>query len=192
MAVGREGSGTYLTARLLFKVAEVEPRQMVNIDTDEALAELKAGRIDAMFYVAGAPVKLFTESVAAADNLTLIPVTNKSVIEFYPTAEIPANTYGWQTKPLPTVAVKSVLVSFDFRRLDCDNVGRFAQLLASNMGWLRDNGHAKWKSVQLDLPAEGLGTVRLRSEVRRARRTRAGLREIFGESGPGRHQGHAA
>jgi TRAP transporter TAXI family solute receptor len=155
VAVGREGSGTYLTARLLFKVAEVEPRQMVNIDTDEALAELKAGRIDAMFYVAGAPVKLFAESVTAADNLTLIPVTNKSVIEFYPTAEIPANMYGWQTKPLPTVAVKSVLVSFDFRRLDCDNVGRFAQLLASNIGWLRDNGHAKWKSVQLDYPLKG-------------------------------------
>src|SRR5215813_14800640 len=85
VAVGREGSGTYLTARLLFKVAEVEPRQMVNIDTDEALAELKAGRIDAMFYVAGAPVKLFAENVTAADNLSLIPVTNKSVIEYYPT-----------------------------------------------------------------------------------------------------------
>ena len=155
VAVGREGSGTYLTARLLFKVAEVEPRQMVNIDTDEALAELKAGRIDAMFYVAGAPVKLFAESVTAADNLSLIPVTNKSVIEYYPTVEIPANMYGWQTKPLPTVAVKSVLVSFDFRRLDCDNVGRFAQLLASNIGWLRDNGHAKWKSVQLDYPLKG-------------------------------------
>ena len=101
VAIGREGSGTYLTARLLFKVAEVEPRQMVTIDTDEALTELKAGRIDAMFYVAGAPVKLFAEGVTAADNLTLIPVTNKSIIEFYPTAEIPANTYGWQPRPLP-------------------------------------------------------------------------------------------
>jgi uncharacterized protein len=73
VAIGREGSGTYLTARLLFKVAEVEPREMVTIDTDEALAELKAGRIDAMFYVAGAPVKLFAEGVTPADNLTLIP-----------------------------------------------------------------------------------------------------------------------
>ena len=155
VAVGREGSGTYLTARLLFKVAEVEPRQMVYIDTDEALAELKAGRIDAMFYVAGAPVKLFAESVTAADNLALIPVTNKSVTEFYPTVEIPANTYRWQAGPLPTVAVKSVLVSFDFRRLDCDNVGRFAQLLASNMGWLTEHGHPKWKSVQLSYPLKG-------------------------------------
>jgi TRAP transporter TAXI family solute receptor len=155
VAIGREGSGTYLTARLLFKVAEVEPRQMVNIDTDEALAELKAGRIDAMFYVAGAPVKLFAEGVTAADNLTFVPVTSKSIVEFYPVAEIPANTYRWQPQPLRTVAVKSVLVSFDFRRLDCDNVGRFAQLLASNMSWLTDNGHVKWKSVQLDYPLKG-------------------------------------
>lgn len=34
---------------------------MVMIDTDEALAELKAGRIDAMFDVAGRAVKLFSE-----------------------------------------------------------------------------------------------------------------------------------
>ena len=155
VAIGREGSGTYLTARLLFKVAEVQPRQMVTIDTDEALAELKAGRIDAMFYVAGAPVKLFTESVAATDNLALIPITSKSIVEFYPAGDIPANTYRWQPKAVSTVAVKSVLVSFDFRRLDCDNVGRFAQILASNMNWLVQNGHAKWKSVQLDYPLKG-------------------------------------
>src|SRR5204862_260092 len=45
VAVGREGSGTYLTSRLLFKLAEVTPAESVLIDTDEALAELKAGRI---------------------------------------------------------------------------------------------------------------------------------------------------
>jgi uncharacterized protein len=155
VAIGREGSGTYLTARLLFKVSEIEPRQMLTIDTEEALAELKAGRIDAMFYVAGSPVKLFTEGVTEADGLSLIPVTNKSLVEFYPNVEIPAKTYPWQAKPLSTIAVKSVLVSFDFRRLDCENVGRFAQVLSSNMGWLVENGHPKWKSVKLDFPLKG-------------------------------------
>jgi uncharacterized protein len=155
VAIGREGSGTYLTARLMFKVAEIEPKQMVNIDTDEALAALKAGQIDAMFYVAGAPVKLFAESVSDTDSLSLLTVMNKSITEFYPTVEIPANTYRWQSKPLSTVAVKSVLVSFDFRRLDCDNVGRFAKILSSNMGWLVDNGHPKWKTVKLDYPLKG-------------------------------------
>lgn len=155
VAVGREGSGTYLTARLMFKVSEIEPKEMLPIDTDQALAALKAGQIDAMFYVAGAPVKLFTEGVTDADGLALVPIGNKNVTEFYPTVELPAATYAWQSRPLSTVAVKAVLVSFDFRRLDCENVGRFAQILASNMGWLVDNGHPKWKSVKLDYPLKG-------------------------------------
>jgi len=155
VAVGRDGSGTYLTSRLLFKVSEVVPREMVLIDTDEALAELKAGRIDAMFYVAGYPVKLFTEKVSAEDNLALIPITNKSIAEFYSSVEIPANTYAWQPNPTPTVAVKAVMVSFDFRRKDCDTIGRFAQIVSSNTEWLKKNGHPKWKSVDLDAPLKG-------------------------------------
>jgi hypothetical protein len=155
VAVGREGSGTYLTARLLFKVSEVEPREMVFIDTDEALAELKAGRIDAMFYVAGYPVKLLTEGVTDADGLALVPITNKSILEFYPNVEMPAKTYAWQATPVRTVAVKAVLVSYDFRRTDCENVGKFAQVLASNMEWLKRHGHPKWKAVDLDYPLKG-------------------------------------
>lgn len=155
VAIGREGSGTYLTARLLFKVSEINPREMVLIDTEEALAALKAGRIDAMFYVVGFPAKLFTEHVIAEDKLALIPILNKSITEFYPRAEIPANTYAWQPNPISTVAVKAALVSFDFRRAHCENVGRFAEILASNMAWLTNNGHPKWKAVSLDFPLKG-------------------------------------
>jgi TRAP transporter TAXI family solute receptor len=155
VAIGREGSGTYLTARLLFSVSDVTPREMVPIDTDEALAELKAGRIDAMFYVAGYPVKLFTEGVAESDGLALVPITNKSITEFYPRAEIPAGTYRWQTGAVDTVAVKAVLISFDFRKVDCDNIGKFAKTVADNMSWLLKNGHPKWKGVDLDYPLRG-------------------------------------
>jgi len=155
VAIGREGSGTYLTARLLFRVSEVQPREMVLIDTDEALAELKAGRIDAMFYVAGYPVKLFTDSVAEADGLALIPIYNKSITEFYPVVQIPAKTYAWQPGAIDTVAVKAVLVSYDFRRLDCDYVGRFAQIVSSNVEWLKKNGHPKWQFVDFDFPLKG-------------------------------------
>jgi uncharacterized protein len=155
VAFGREGSGTYLTARLLFKTAEVEPGEMVPIDTDEALAALKSGRIDAMFYVAGFPVKLFVDSVTANDNLALIPITSKNILEYYPTSEIPANTYPWQPTPVPTAAVKSVLVSYDFRGPSCDTVGRFAQLLYTNHAWLTANGHPKWKAVNLDASLKG-------------------------------------
>ena len=155
VAIGREGSGTYLTARLLFKTSEVVPKEMVNIDTDEALAELKAGRIDAMFYVAGYPVKLLTDKVGPEDGLALIPITNKSILEFYPSAEIPSGTYRWQETPVKTAAVKAVLISFDFRQRDCDLVGRFAGVLSNNMEWLVKNGHPKWKAVDLDFPLKG-------------------------------------
>lgn len=155
VAIGREGSGNYLTSRLLFKMADVTPREMLTIDTDEALTALKAGRIDAMFYVAGFPVKLMSEGVTEADRLALIPITNKSIQEFYPSAEIPAGTYRWQPQPVETVAVKSVLISFDYRRKDCDNVGRFAQVLFENRPWLIKNGHPKWRSVDLDYQLRG-------------------------------------
>jgi TRAP transporter TAXI family solute receptor len=155
VAVGRDGSGTYLTARLLFKLAEVAPAEMVPIDTGEALAALKAGRIDAMFYVAGYPVKLMKDDVHAADNLALIPITSKAIVEFYPRAEIPGETYAWQPTPVSTVAAKAVLVSFDFRRKDCDVVGRLAQQVSNRLDWLQKNGHPKWKAVDLNFPLRG-------------------------------------
>ena len=145
VAIGREGSGTYLTVRLLFKVSEVAPREMVTIDTDEALAELKAGRIDAMFYVAGLPVKLLAEGVTAADELQLVPITNKDIAEFYPRITIPGGTYAWQPQPVESVTVKAVLVTFDYRRLDCENVGKFAQVVSTNIETLVKSGHPKWK-----------------------------------------------
>ncbi len=155
VAIGREGSGNYLTARLLFKVSEIQPKEMVPIDTQDALAELKAGRIDAMFYVAGHPVKLFTEDVTEADGLALIPIFNKNILEFYPGSEIPGKTYSWQQDPVSTVAVKAVLVSFNFRGINCEDVGRFAQVVSNSMDWLKKNGHPKWKVVDLDYPLKG-------------------------------------
>ncbi|HTX54519.1 MAG TPA: TAXI family TRAP transporter solute-binding subunit [Candidatus Baltobacteraceae bacterium] len=155
VAIGREGSGTYLTTRLLFKLSEVVPKEVLLIDTDEALAELKAGHIDAMFYVAGFPVKLLTEGVNPADGLNLIPIMNKSILEFYPRTQIPAQTYPWQPKPIDTVAVKSALVSYDYKRGDCDAVGRAAEVVASNLDWLTKNGHPKWKAVDLAAPLKG-------------------------------------
>jgi len=155
VAIGKEGSGTYLTARLLFEVSGVTPREMVPIGTTDALSQLKARAIDAMFYVTGLPVKLFKEDVTEEDGLALIPILNKRIVEFYPQADIPANTYPWQHEVLNTVAVKAVLVSFNFRGVNCEYVGKFAQILYENIDWLKKNGHPKWKSVDLHFPLKG-------------------------------------
>jgi hypothetical protein len=155
VAVGEDGSGTYLTARLLFEVSGVKPKEMVMIGTNEALSRLKAGQIDAMFYVAGFPVKLFSEGVAESDGLALIPNTNEKVAEFYQQTKIPAGTYPWQPAEVNTVAVKAVLVSYDFKNIGCESVGRFSKILYENLDWLRENGHPKWKSVDPDFKLKG-------------------------------------
>jgi TRAP transporter TAXI family solute receptor len=155
VAIGKEGSGTYLTARLLFEVSGIRPIEMIPIGTSDALSQLKSGAIDAMFYVAGYPVKLFVEDVSMSDNLALIPILNKSIVEFYPQVKIPANTYRWQQETINTVAVKAVLVSFNFRRVNCEFVGEFSKAIYENMDWLIQNGHSKWRSVDLDYPLKG-------------------------------------
>jgi TRAP transporter TAXI family solute receptor len=155
VAIGTEGSGNYLTSRLLFKVSGIEPAEMLTIGLEDALAQLKAGSIDAMFYIAGYPVKLFVENVSAEDNLHLVPILNKSILEFYPDSQIPAGTYSWQDAAVSTAAVKAVLISYDFRRYHCEMVGRVAQLIYENMAWLTSNGHPKWKSVDLNYPLKG-------------------------------------
>src|SRR5262249_58994319 len=114
--------------------------ERARIDGDRGLAGRRAGRSGAMSCVAGYPVKLFTESVTESDGLALIPITNKSITEFYPRAEIPAGTYGGQPNAVPTVAVKATMISFDFRRRDCDLVGSLAWPFPASLPVLSRNG----------------------------------------------------
>ncbi len=155
VAVGKEGSGTYLTARLLFEISGIKPSALVTIGTNDALEQLKAGSIDAMFYVAGYPVKLLASDITAENNLVLVPIQNQAITEFYPQTTIPAGTYGWQQSDVATVAVKAVLVSYNFRNANCENVGRVGQLIYENMEWLKQNGHPKWNVVDLNFPLKG-------------------------------------
>jgi len=154
VAIGREGSGTYLTARLLFKLAQIVPGEMVPTDGGEALAQLKAGRIDAMVSVIGQPVARFRD-IKPEDNLVLLPITAQPILERYEAVEIPGATYGWQSAPVSTVAVKAVLVTYDVTRRDCETIGRVAQQIAGGMEWLVKNGHPQWKRVDLERPVKG-------------------------------------
>jgi uncharacterized protein len=155
VAIGREGSGTYLTARLLFKRADIVPGELVPLDAGEALGHLKAGRLDALVYVAGTPVGLLRHQVKAADGLALIPITSPRIRDAYAGVEIPADVYDWQVTPVRTVAVKAVLISYDLPDAECESIGRFAQQVAGGMDWLVKNGHPKWKQVDLDYALKG-------------------------------------
>jgi len=155
VAVGTLQSGAYLTSRLLFEISGVSPAELLDMGSDRALEELKAGRIDAAVIVDGIPTERLALDVSIQDGLHLLPIVNKGIRTFYPEAIIPASTYPWQATDISTVTVKAVLVAYDFRNYHCRTIGAAAGLIRDNMEWLRFNGHPKWKSVDLNGEVKG-------------------------------------
>lgn len=158
VAVGAPNSGTLLTATLLLATANVVPGEELRIDTDEALRALRQGQVDAMFYIAGQPARIFAEDVRAEDKLHLVPVTDPAVAGLYPSATIQAGAYPWLREDVPTVAVRAVLMAYDYskpnwyHRQACAAVGKVARIIHDNIDRLRrpGYGHPKWQQVDLD------------------------------------------
>jgi len=155
VAIGRDGSGTMMTANLIFAVAEVEPAEKLALGGPEALTALRKGDIDAMFFVAGFPVKLFTDEISKDDALQLVPLNDAMIKETFGTSKtIPADAYAWQQEAVETITVKAGLMTlnYDNDNVNCGYIGRFALMIRDNLDWLKQNGHPKWQSVDLDAP----------------------------------------
>jgi len=165
VAIGHAEGGAYLTSRLLFEISGVSPAALLTIGNSRALDELKAGNIDAIVIVDGTPVERLALDVSANDGLHLLPVVYEEIRAFYPATTIPAGTYPWQTTDVPTVAVKSVLVAYDFRNHHCRTIGGVAGLIMENLEWLRFNGHPKWKTVDLNATVKGWERYRCVSQA---------------------------
>ena len=150
IAIGRGGSGTAMTATVLLNVAGIKPAEVLEIGGKEAIEALRKGEVDAMFYVAGYPIKLFVDEITADDKLRLISIDDPKVLELYATAStIPARTYSWQSDEVKTVDITAGLMTLNYTKdnVNCLYVGRVAKLVQENIEWLQQNGHDKWKSV---------------------------------------------
>ena len=156
VAVGVKDSGTFLTASLVLDILQVGSADRLPLNPDQALPKLLAGEIDAFFYVAGAPASLFADAKVDPGKFHLLPITEAPLLATYSKASLPADTYGFQSEPVDLIAVKAVLMTYDYdpaknayHRQSCTTVSDFSSLLLNGMGELRESGHPKWKSVDL-------------------------------------------
>ena len=156
VSTGVKGSGNSLTASLLLDIAKVEPAERVELSPKDSLAALLDGKIDALFYVVGAPAALFAEGQIDPEKFHLLPLTEPVLKELYTPAQIPAGTYSFQTAAVDLVAVKAVLLTFNwvpqrnpYQASACKTVSEFSHLILSRLDQLRESGHPKWKSVNL-------------------------------------------
>lgn len=168
VAVGRQRSGTWLTANNLFRIVGIKPIQQHDTSS-EAIQKVLLGELDAMFYVAGKPVKAFLPlaEIANAQNdpsiqafvekVHFLPLTDERIFVEYDIGTLSSNDYPWMNHPVQTAAVRAILVGFDFSKRTnnyyktrCAQFARLARAVRNNIDELRATGHKKWMEIDLD------------------------------------------
>lgn len=168
VAIGEEGSGSMLTALNLFSLMKVNPKESKEMPAEQAVVAVLRAELDAVIFVGGKPVRLFknledlsrpeNEKYARMiDHVHFLPLSDAKMLSEYKTAEITSSDYAFVEESVPTVAVQSLLISYDFTQMkgtgQCDLLRSLAKALRSGLGNLRANGHPKWKEVNFDLDA---------------------------------------
>jgi TRAP transporter TAXI family solute receptor len=180
VVLGAEGSGNWLTATNLLYMMGITPGQKMYLPPPDAVKAVLKGEADAMFYVAGKPVQLFlnlndvkAEFPELIDNVHFVPLDDPKMLQEYVSSEINSSDYAWFGATIPTIAVKAVLISFDFAsrntdyyRLRCQQLAQLGKVLRDNINALKQdpNAHPKWKEVNLE---ENVGIWQLDSCSRR-------------------------
>ena len=137
VSIGAEESGSEQNALQILAAYGLNDKMvsMVNLNYADAAAQLKAGKVDAIFMTVGAPspvvaelaqecgIRLLNVDGTAAQRLT-------SAYSAYSTVTLPAGTYPGQDVDVQTVGVKAVLLASD--ALSAKQVKQLTELLFAN------------------------------------------------------------
>lgn len=150
--VGPEGSGTEITARIVFSALGIEVQE-VHLEEAEAVAKLESGALDASVIISGKPVPILMR-LAPDSGLKLLDLPYVKGIEddTYP-AVLGHDDYpgliDTDTR-IDTVAVCAVLISFNWKddSTRTKKLERFVDRFFSNFDkFLEAPRHPKWREV---------------------------------------------
>ena len=166
IVVGTKGSGNWLTANNILRLAGVVPGESLEMAPKPAVSAVLAGDADAMFYVAGKPVTVFSRVQELLDNPDYAPLVSQvhfvsldhpAILNEYIVSEISPDDYAWLSERIKTAAVKAVLVAVDFstkknryHRRRCAQLAKLGEAIREHFDQLQAMGHPKWKEVELD------------------------------------------
>ncbi len=166
--IGRQESGNWLTATNLLQLTGVRPGEQLLLDPDEAITAVLTNKADAMIYVVGKPAGAFQNLQKLRSNpkysslmeeVHFVPLTDPAMLREYVPADISSADYGWVEDTISTIAVKAVLISFNFStranpyyRQRCDQLAQLGLAMYGSIDQLKRSGHPKWEEVDLDAP----------------------------------------
>ena len=158
--VDNKGSGTAMTAYLLFGRLQLAPKLAYD-DQANALERLKRGEIDAMMYVVGKPARLFSQVDGSSGlHFLSIPIVPELVETYLPT-RLDHSQYPMLVSdgaPVETVAVGAVMAVFGWQPGSerYRKVSRFIDAFFSKFQQFQEPPrHPKWREVNLAAQVPG-------------------------------------
>jgi TRAP transporter TAXI family solute receptor len=157
---GEVGSGTQLTAQLVFQALGIDVKE-VNMGQADAVTAIKEGRIAATILVTGKPSS-FVAALKPSDGLKLVPIHYTAPLfnDYYPAAldhsDYPNLISDGQR--VETIANCAVLVVFNWPK-DTDRYARVAKFVDAFFNHFDDfrkpPRRAKWQDVNFAATLEG-------------------------------------
>jgi len=166
---GELGSGTALTTATLYRLMFAEPLPEANttfLTNEDALVRLISGNtLDVVAVIAGQPAKLLADMKPEARRFIKLlkfdisQPASKAALKTYFPATVRASSYpNLLPEDIPGLAVKAFLVTYDYNTKQTKSyLTRFARSLCQNFSALQNEGHPKWREVELSLPDLGRG-----------------------------------
>jgi hypothetical protein len=162
VSLDKTDSGTYPDAVLILEAFGIGEADITveNLKPESASEAMRAGELDALFFVGGYPARALAELAAQADVI-LVPIAGPEVDtmllehSFFTRDEIPDGAYP-DVAGVPTVAVGAQWLT----SLAASNdliYAITAALWNSNTRHLLDIGHAKGASVTRETALDGIG-----------------------------------
>lgn len=162
---GLVGSGAAFITHTLYRMMFNAPIPEANasyLPNDQALIKLITDKsIDVAVIAAGQPAPIIAHMKPEAQKfikfLKFDPANpaSKRALSVYAPATVRASSYPNLIKEdFTTISVGAFLVTYDYNlQFTVEHLTRFARALCQNFGALQAKGHAKWKEVDLQLPA---------------------------------------
>ncbi len=157
---GVEGSGTYMTASLVFDILGIESEPTA-FDQGLALEKIKSGEIAATVYVAGKPVQLL-QNISSEDGFRLLEVPpTPELLEVYLPARFTPEDYPAMIatdQQVKTIAVSAVMAVYNWKTTSdrYEKVANFIESFFQNFDAFKNPPrHPKWREVSLTAEVPG-------------------------------------
>jgi TRAP transporter TAXI family solute receptor len=153
VAIGPKGSGTALTAFLIYEMefgkGSLTADMIDRSSLEDALKKLDNREVDVVFAVGAQPISALNRD----GEYRLIPVTSPKVLSNYYDATIKRYSYPWLKEDIKTAGVYSLLVCNKANSIPAYKMREFGRDFARRLNYLKEYGHKRWIEVKKRLPA---------------------------------------